>query len=95
MNHVYETRFDWVRIYQTNGMKNTDGTVGVVKVNGDKVVEVVAADGGAYITPSSPQLVEAFDATGRKVGQAFVEESGFMPLASGVYIVAGCKVIVK
>ena len=95
VNHVYETRFDWVRIYQTNGMENTDGTVGVVKVNDDKVVEVVAADGGAYITPSHPLLVEAFDATGRKVGQAFVEESGFMPLASGVYIVAGCKVIVK
>ena len=95
VNHVYETRFDWLRIYQINGMENTDGTVGVVKVNDDKVVEVVAADGGAYITPSHPLLVEAFDATGRKVGQAFVEEPGFMPLASGVYIVAGCKVIVK
>lgn len=25
--HIYETRFDWVRVYQKVGMKNTDGVV--------------------------------------------------------------------
>ena len=27
VNHTYETRFDWVRVYQKTGMKNTDGIV--------------------------------------------------------------------
>ena len=27
VNHTYETRFDWVRVYQKKGMKNTNGTV--------------------------------------------------------------------
>ena len=28
ITHTYETRFDWVRVYQKIGMENTDGTVG-------------------------------------------------------------------
>ena len=28
ITHTYETRFDWVRVYQKVGMENTDGTVG-------------------------------------------------------------------
>ena len=27
ITHTYETRFDWVRVYQKKGMKNTNGTV--------------------------------------------------------------------
>lgn len=95
VSHTYETRFDWVRVYQTDGMKNTDGTVGVVKVFDDNAVEVTAVDGGAYVAASEPLLVEAYDTIGRKVAQAFIEDSGFIPLAKGIYIIAGNKVLVK
>lgn len=95
VSHTYETRFDWVRVYQTKGMENTDGTVGVVKVFDDNSVEVTAVDGGAYVAASGPLLVEAYDTTGRKVAQAFIEDSGFIPLAKGIYIIAGNKVLVK
>ena len=92
VTHTYETRFDWVRVYQTKGMENTDGTVGVVKVFDDNAVEVTAADGGAYVATSEPLLVEAYDTIGRKVAQAFIEDVGFIPLTKGVYIIADYKV---
>lgn len=95
VSHTYETRFDWVRVYQTDGMENTDGTVGVVKVIDTNAVEVTAADGGAYVAASEPLLVEAYDTIGRKVAQALIEDSGFIPLAKGIYIIAGNKVLVK
>lgn len=95
VSHTYETRFDWVRVYQTDGMKNTDGTVGVLKVFDDNAVEVTATDGGAYVAASEPLLVEAYDTIGRKVAQAFIEDSGFIPLTKGIYVIAGNKVLVK
>lgn len=30
VTHTYETRFDWVRVYQKTGMQNTDGTVNAI-----------------------------------------------------------------
>ena len=95
VSHIYETRFDWVREYQTKGMENTNGTVGVVKVFDDNAVEVTATDGGAYVAASEPLMVEAYDTIGRKVAQAFIEDSGFIPLVKGIYIIAGNKVLVK
>ena len=95
VSHIYETRFDWVRVYQTKGMENTNGTVGVVKVFDDNAVEVTATDGGAYVAASEPLMVEAYDTIGRKVAQAFIEDSGFIPLVKGIYIIAGNKVLVK
>ena len=32
ITHTYETRFDWVRVYQKNGMLNTDGIVDAIDV---------------------------------------------------------------
>ena len=30
VDHTYETRFDWVRVYQKAGMHNTDGIVDAI-----------------------------------------------------------------
>lgn len=30
INHTYETRFDWVRVYQKDGMQNTNGIVNAI-----------------------------------------------------------------
>ena len=30
VTHTYETRFDWVRVYQKTGMQNTEGTVNAI-----------------------------------------------------------------
>lgn len=95
VNHTYETRFDWVRVYQMDGMENTSGTVGIVTVNGDERTEVSAAEGGIAVSVSSPREVSVYDIAGRKVAQMYVADSSFIPVAAGVYVVEGCKLMVK
>ena len=95
VNHVYETRFDWVRVYQKNGMNNTDGTVGVSEVAEVKNVVVEAVPGGIVVSLMNPTRVDVFDMTGRKVASQFVVDSCSIALPKGVYIVEGDKVVVK
>lgn len=95
VTHTYETRFDWVRVYQTPGMENTNGTVGVVDVreDGDAAVQIV--DGGVEVSVAVPGDVAVYDVAGRKVAQAFVNGIHYFALPCGVYMVEGTKVVVK
>jgi hypothetical protein len=94
VTHTYETRFDWVRVYQTKGMKNTDGTVGVRNVNDGKDVAVRAVEGGIVISSEAATEVRVYDVAGRAVAAVDVNDTAFVALAKGVYIVAGKKVTV-
>ena len=93
--HTYETRFDWVRVYQTKGMRNTAGTVGVVSVNEDCNAAVSAVDGGVSVTVPAPRSVAVYDIAGRKVAEAYVDASYVFLLSRGAYLVEGTKVLVK
>lgn len=94
VNHTYETRFDWVRVYQRKGMKNTDGTVGIAAVSDRNDVAVRCVDGGVVISAENDIEVSVYDVTGRKVAAANVCDSAFVPLERGVYLVVGKKVVV-
>ncbi len=94
VNHTYETRFDWVRVYQTKGMKNTDGTVGVAAVNEDNLITARNVDGGVVISAEGATEVRVYDVTGRAVAVVNVDGAAFVPLVQGVYIVADKKVVV-
>ena len=94
VTHTYETRFDWVRVYQTKGMKNTDGTVGVRNVNDGKDFAVRAVEGGIVISSEAATEVRVYDVAGRAVAAVDVDDTAFVALAKGVYIVAGKKVTV-
>lgn len=95
VTHTYETRFDWVRVYQTPGMENTNGTVGVVSVADDADAAVQIVDGGVEVSVAAPCDVEVYDVAGRKVAQAFVNGIHYFALPCGVYMVEGTKVVVK
>ena len=95
VNHIYETRFDWVRVYQKRGMKNTYGTVGVASVVSEPSVFAEAVDGGVIISVDAPETVAVYDLQGRKVEEAFVSSRHTFALQRGIYIVAGTKVAVK
>ena len=95
VTHTYETRFDWVRVYQTPGMENTNGTVGVVDVREDADAAVQIVDGGVEVSVAAPCNVEVHDVAGRKVAQAFVSGTHCFSLPCGVYVVEGTKVVVK
>ena len=94
VNHTYETRFDWVRVYQAKGMKNTDGTVGVENVREDDGIAVRSVDGGIVISAEAVVEVPVYDVTGRVVAFVKVDDTAFVALAKGLYVVSGQKVVV-
>ena len=94
VTHTYETRFDWVRVYQKAGMSNTDGTVGVVEVVENDNVVVENVDGGVRVVVDAPAVVTVFDMQGREVTTVCVSDSCYINLPKGVYVVAGNKVVV-
>ena len=94
VNHTYETRFDWVRVYQAKGMKNTDGTVGVENVREDDGIAVRSVDGGIVISTEAVVEVPVYDVTGRVVAFVKVDDTAFVALAKGLYVVSGQKVVV-
>ena len=95
VTHTYETRFDWVRVYQTPGMENTNGTVGVVSVLDDANADVRVADNTVIVSVDAPRDVAVYDVSGRKVAEDFVRGTHCFALSSGVYVVEGVKVVVK
>ena len=95
VTHTYETRFDWVRVYQKPGMENTNGTVGIVSVNDEADVKVQAVNGGVAVSVDAPCNVSVYDVAGRKVTEAFVSNIHCFALQCGVYVVEGVKVVVK
>ena len=95
VSHTYETRFDWVRVYQAKGMYNTIGTVGIVSVNEEGKAVVECVGDGITVTVPAPKEVAVYDITGRKVAEAYVESSCMFRLLKGIYVVEGAKVFVK
>lgn len=95
IDHTYETRFDWVRVYQKDGMENTYGTVGVSSVVAENNVAVNAVDGALVVASDIPTDVTVYDLAGRKVASAVVYGVHRFPLNSGVYVVCGKKILVK
>ena len=94
VNHTYETRFDWVRVYQAKGMQNTDGTVGIAAVSATDGVAVRCVAGGIVLSSETPADVPVYDGTGRKVAEVHVDGSVSVALVKGFYVVAGKKVVV-
>ena len=94
VTHTYETRFDWVRVYQKRGMSNTNGTVGVVSVHKDDTVDVRAFENGVDVALATPAEVSVYDLAGRAVATAYVHGAHRFVLQKGAYIVCGKKVMV-
>lgn len=95
VNHVYETRFDWVRVYQKAGMENTNGTVGIKEVGLSSKVDVDVVDGGIAVSAERATDVSVADLSGRVVFDGVVEGQKSIPLSTGFYIVNGTKIFVK
>ena len=95
VNHVYETRFDWVRVYQKAGMENTNGTVGIKEVGVSSKVDVGVVDGGIAVSAERSTNVSVADLSGRLVFDSVVDGNKNISLSTGFYIVNGTKVFVK
>lgn len=95
VSHVYETRFDWVRVYQKEGMLNTSGTVGINAVELSDDVDVTVVEGGVAVSVVRPLRVNVYDVAGRVLFSERVEGTVMVPLSAGIYIVNNKKVAVK
>jgi beta-glucanase (GH16 family) len=96
ITHTYETRFDWVRVYQKPGMKNTQGTVTAVDAiveENEPLVEVV--DGGVKVSVAAPETILVYDLAGRVVVERNVVDTACIALKQGAYVVCGKTVLVK
>lgn len=91
---TYETLFDWVRVYQKDGQSGT--ITGLSSVTSDSPsVEVEAGNGSLTLTSATAAPVSVFDVSGRSVFSGVVSGSKTLSLASGIYVAAGQKVLVK
>lgn len=95
VTHTYETRFDWVRVYQKEGMENTYGTVGINAVEASSAVDVATVEGGISISVSKPTSVEVYDLSGRVLFSRYVDGYVTVQLSDGIYIVNNKKILVK
>ena len=95
VTHTYETRFDWVRVYQKKGMKNTTGTVGIMEVDAAVEFDAVATEGAIVVTSQNPVEVVVYDLSGRSVAKAAVCGEHRFALAQGVYVVGGKALLVR
>ena len=95
ITHTYETRFDWVRVYQTPGMENTNGTVGIVKIGDENPVKIQVVDDGVMVSVVGTRNVSVYDLAGRCIATACVDGAYGFVLPRGVYVVEGVKAVVK
>lgn len=95
VSHTYETLFDWVRVYQKDGMTNTQGTVGIECVDADKNITVNVVEGGVSVSVVHPANVRVCDISGRILFSSLVNDCITVSLERGFYLVNGKKLYVK
>lgn len=95
-NFRYETIFDWVRVYQKNGMTNSNGEVVGIRSAKQNIsaLGISTAKGLLRITSMERRPVSVYHVSGATVFQGSVEGCLQLPLPSGVYIVGKQKVLV-
>ena len=99
VSHTYETRFDWIRVYQKKGQSHhvngEETTVGIHQTSVSPARPAISVIPGAVkVATTQPQHVQVFDMSGRLLHNAFVDGTAVLPLSRGLYLVGGSKVLV-
>lgn len=90
VNFEYETKFDWVRVYQKEGGDCT--AINTAQTSSD--VDIYAYPGKVRIVSAKPAHVSIVDLQGRVVFAQNVQGNENVYLPSGVYVANGKKVLV-
>jgi beta-glucanase (GH16 family) len=95
VNHVYETTFDWIRVYQKKGQENTNGTVDIENVAGTSALSINVVKGGISVNSTTPQNVNVYDLSGRLILNRTIVGTTRLCLNQGIYLVNDTKVVVR
>ena len=95
VNHTYEFFIDWIRVYQKDGMNNTNGVVGLQELENSDNLDFIVGDGALFFKTHRPELVTVYDMQGRCIFKKMVTDEDSVQLQKGVYIVNGHKVFVR
>ena len=95
VNHVYETTFDWIRVYQKKGQENTNGTVDIKEVGAPSAPAINVVEGGIMVNSTTSQMIRIYDLCGRLIDNRNVVGTARICLPQGIYLVNGTKVVVK
>ena len=91
VNFEYETKFDWVRVYQKEG---GDIATGINHAQANSDVDIYAYPGKVRIVSAKAAHVSIVDMQGRTVFAQTVQGNENVYLPSGVYVANGKKVLV-
>ena len=89
LGFVYETLFDWVRVYQT------DEQTGISSLRTDEsLLDYYVSPGRLRVVAAQEQFVHITDAAGRSIYAASLQGNVNLPLSQGVYLLNGQKILV-
>lgn len=89
LNFTYETKFDWVRVYQTD--KQATGANSATK---DSALDYYVTPGNIRLVAAQATKVQIFDLQGRVVFADMVQGNKDLHVNKGIYLVNGSKVLV-
>lgn len=89
LNFTYETKFDWVRVYQTD--KHATGANSATKAS---ALDYYVTPGNIRLVAAQATKVQIFDLQGRVVFADMVQGNKDLHVNKGIYLVNGSKVLV-
>ena len=89
-NFTYETKFDWVRVYQKEGGDLT----GISKASAAAGFDFYVSAGKLRLVAPQTTLATIFDLAGRKVYSQTIQGNVDVRLPQGIYVINGQKVVI-
>ncbi len=92
VNHLYQTEFDWIRVYQKEGQPNT-GVMTAIETPAT-AIDLSVERSHIHLNVPGEQRIVVSDLSGRTVWSNHMSGEADIPVARGLYVVNGHKVLV-
>lgn len=90
LNFTYETKFDWVRVYQ----KANGDLTGINNASATSSFDFYVSAGKVRLVAAKKTLATIYDLSGRKVFSQTIQGNVDVRLPQGIYVINGKKVVI-
>lgn len=90
LNFTYETKFDWVRVYQ----KANGDLTGINNASATSSFDFYVSAGKVRLVAAKQTLATIYDLSGRKVFSQTIQGNVDVRLPQGIYVINGQKVVI-